>query len=80
MDPISLIFGVVQIFDIVLQYTSKNPAAAPHFAPVVGKLIGIASQAAGETPVQTTSRVSAHDAAVAQYASAPPPAGIVPNA
>ena len=71
--PLPLIIGAAaQLLDIILGATRKDPSTAPHFAPVVGQLITIASQAAGETEAETAARLANHDAIVKQYASAPP--------
>jgi len=68
-----IIAGVAQLLDITLKFTAKNPASIPEVAPTVGKLIQIASRAAGETEEETTARLAEHDAIVAQYAAGPPP-------
>ena len=68
-----LLGSLVQIADIVLGVVSKNPATAPQFGPLMGKLVGVMSQAAGETPEQTAKRLADHDALVAQYGTAAPP-------
>lgn len=72
--PLGIILGAAaQLLDIILGATSKHPETVPHFAPVIGSLIGIASRAAGETPDETAKRLATHNATVAQYAGGPPP-------
>lgn len=74
---LQLILGAAaQLLDIVLGATSKDPSTAPHFAPVIGSLISIASRAAGETPEQTAKRLADHDAIVAMYPAPPPGANL----
>lgn len=77
MGIAAIIGAAVQILDIVLGYTSKHPETAPHFAPLAGQLISIASRAAEETPEETAKRLEDHDELVAQYGAAPPP-GVTP--
>jgi hypothetical protein len=67
-----IISAAAQLLDITLGFTSRNPETTPHFAPVVGKLVEVASRAAGETEEQTARRLADHDAMVARYAAAPP--------
>lgn len=73
MGLLTILGGAVQLLDIVLKFTSKNPATAPSFAPLVGSLIESASRAAGETETETAQRLATHDAMVALYAAGPPP-------
>jgi len=73
MGIASILFGIAQLADIVVGFTSKHPETAPHFAPVVGSLIESASRTAGETEEQTAARIAAHDAVVKLYAAGPPP-------
>lgn len=72
--PVALIIsGAVQILDIILKRSAKNPADAVRLSGLVGPLIEICSRAAEETQEQTAARLAAHDALVDQYAAAPPP-------
>ena len=72
-----IVGAAVQILDMVLKYTSKNPSTAPQFAGVVGTILGICSRVTQETPEQTAKRLAEHDAVVALYSAAPPP-GVTP--
>lgn len=71
MGAVAILGFVAQLADIVIGFTAKNPETSPHFAPLFGTLVGIASRTAGETPEQTAKRLSDHDAAVARFATAP---------
>jgi hypothetical protein len=67
-----IISGAVQILDIILRKSTKDPASAVQLSGLVGPLIEICSRAAEETPEQTAKRLTAHDALVTKYAAAPP--------
>ncbi len=56
--------------DILIKKLLKNPEQAPILAPHAGDIIKMASQAAGETDAETTARMTAHDAMVAQFKNA----------
>lgn len=71
---IAMIVGAaVQILDMVLKYTSKNPTTAPQFSGVVSTILSICSRATQETAEETATRLANHDAIVAKYAAGPPP-------
>lgn len=65
--------AAVQILDMILKYTSKNPATTPQFSGAVRGVLAIVSRVTEETPAETAARLADHDAAVALYAAAPPP-------
>ena len=79
VGAVAVISGAAQLLDIIIGLTSKHPESAPHFAPLVGNLIGVASRAAEETPEQTAKRLADHDALVASVASGPPPGAKLPT-
>lgn len=76
--PVALIIsGAVQILDIILKRSAKNPAEAPQLSGLVAPLVEMCSRAAEETLEQTAKRLAAHDAIVAMYTAAPP-TGVTP--
>jgi hypothetical protein len=75
MNPILLLVAG-QLGDILLQFLTKKPELTGVFSGLLGGFVSLASQAAGETAEQTAKRRADHDAAVAQYGGAPPPASV----
>lgn len=72
MIPV-ILGAAAQILEMILKTTRKDPSTVPHFAPVIGQLISVASQATGETAQETADRMAIHNSLVAAYAAGPPP-------
>jgi hypothetical protein len=78
MSPL-LLFVAGQLGDILLRFLTKKPELAGTFSGVLGGVVALASQAAGETVDETAERRAAHDAAIKQFGLAAPPPAATPK-